>query len=116
MPGPPINRYRPDARECALLLLRLLQEYGARRSKPLSRTRISELTLRRLWNRQRLTEEFLRTVEEWLLSAGWALLFAGSSFGAVRVDVVENWPRVTSSHMAPEIERVKAGEYRFDRL
>jgi endonuclease YncB( thermonuclease family) len=38
---------------------------------------LAEGTLKKLWNRERLTEQFLEDVQEWLLTAGWALFYAG---------------------------------------
>jgi hypothetical protein len=106
--------YKPTPKEAALLLILLLNGRGfGMGGKP---ARVSELTLRRLWKRQRLTEQFLQEVEEWLLSAGWALVFAGSTFGAVRVDAVENWHRLSSKRLDDEIDKVGRGDFNFGDL
>jgi hypothetical protein len=110
------NKYKPTARECALLLLKLVEEREGRRKQKMTRVRLAELTLKHLWNRQRLTEPFLREVEEWLLTAGWALVYAGSTFGAVKIETVENWPRVSSKRLADEIDDVVAGKFKFAEL
>jgi endonuclease YncB( thermonuclease family) len=39
-----------------------------------------------------MTDPFLDDVAEWLLSAGWALFFASSTYAAVRLDAGENGP------------------------
>jgi hypothetical protein len=48
----------PTAQECAILLLHLLDVRGTD-SQPVTRVRLSELTLKRLWSRNRLSSEFL---------------------------------------------------------
>jgi hypothetical protein len=111
-----LNIYKPTARECALLLLRLVEEREQRRKQKMTRVRLAEMTLKHLWNRERLTEQFLREVEEWLLTAGWALVYAGSTFGAVKIEAVENWPRVSSKRIADEIDEVVGGKFKFAGL
>jgi hypothetical protein len=101
--------YQPDALECAILLLLLVQ--------PKERTRImlAEITLKRLWKRRRLNDEFLREVTEWLFRAGWALFYAGTTFGLVKTESVEGWPRVTSKELEAELEKVARGQFDFSR-
>jgi hypothetical protein len=112
----PTNRYKPDGRESALLLLRLIEEREQRRKEKMTRVRLAEMTLKDLWNRQHLPEQFLRDVQEWLLTAGWALIAAGSTFAAVRTSAVENWPRVSSKRLAPMLQKMKAGKFNFADL
>jgi hypothetical protein len=106
--------YRPDAQECAILLLRLIQPRGLRR-KEHTRFRLAEITLKRLWNRHRLRDEFLGEVEEWLFRAGWALFYAGTTFGLVKTKAVEGWPRVTSRELETELDEVVRGKFDFRR-
>ena len=108
--------YKPDGPEAAMLLLRAIQERGDRLGKPLTRARLSGVTLKRLWNRERLTEPWLNEVNEWLLSGGWTLVFAGTTYGAVKTDVVENWPRIASKYLDPVIDQVKEGSFNFSQL
>jgi len=108
--------YKPDCREAAMLLLHAIQERGNRRGKPLTRGRLSRVTLKRLWNREQLTEQWLDEVNEWLLSAGWTLVFAGRTFGAVKTEIVENWPRIASKYLDPVIDEVKQGSFDFSQL
>jgi hypothetical protein len=112
----PTNRYKPDGRESALLLLRLIEEREQRRKEKMTRVRLAELTLKDLWNRQHLPEQFLRDVQEWLLTAGWALIAAGSTFAAVRTSAVENWPRVSSKRLSSMLLEMKAGKFNFEDL
>jgi hypothetical protein len=110
------NKHKPDARQCALLLLRLIEERGQRRKEKTTRVRLAELTLKKLWNRKRLTDQFLEEVGEWLLTAGWVLIYASSTFGAVKIDVVENWPRVSFKNLTHEIDQVVRDKFNFDNL
>ena len=99
-----------------MLLLHAIQERGSRRGKPLTRARLSPITLKRLWNREQLTEPWLDEVNEWLLTAGWTLVYAGRTFGVVKTDIVENWPRIASKYLNDEIDDVKQGAFDFSRL
>src|SRR5262249_50403180 len=102
-------RYKPTPRECALLFLRLVDEREGRRSKATTRLRLSETTLKRLWNRERLTEDFLRDVDEWLLTAGWVLISGASTFGAVKEEAVNNWPRISATRIGDTLKEVAQG-------
>lgn len=110
------RRYKPNGREAALLLLRLIEAKDSGADRPRTRARLAEITLKRLWNRNRLEEQFLAEVSEWLLTAGWALLFAGSTYGAVRTSVVENWSPISSKHIQGELDTVAAGQFDFVKL
>lgn len=119
------SRYKPTARECTLLFLRLIEAretakgsntVTGRPRKPLARVRLAEITLKRLWNRERLSEQFLAEVEEWFLTEGWALVYAGDTFAAVRTDAVKNWPRVSSKRLEIEIKAVNSGAFDFSLL
>jgi hypothetical protein len=110
------NRYKPDARECALLLLRLIEERGKTRTGRMTRVRLAELTLKDLWNREVLSEVFLRDVQDWLLTAGWTLFYAGKTFGAVQTSAVKNWPRASSTRLRSDLQKVKTGKFNFEDL
>jgi hypothetical protein len=101
--------YVPDALECALLLLLLVQP------EERTRARLAEITLKRLWNRRRLRDEFLREVQDWLFRAGWALFYAGTTFAIVKTKAVEGWPRVTSKDLGAELGKVARGQFDFGR-
>jgi hypothetical protein len=102
-----------DPNQCALVLLRALEERGERRGKPLTRARLSEASLKALWNRETITRDWLDQINEWLLSAGWILIEAGATYGAIRVTVVENWPRVASAHMQADLTRIRLNDFDF---
>ena len=60
--------FQPSAREAALLVLHLLESGGIDR-RAVSRARLTEITIRRLWCRTRVPEGFLLEVQEFLLEA-----------------------------------------------
>jgi hypothetical protein len=107
--------YKSTPREAALLLLHALKAKGDRRGKPLTRARLSRLTLGRLWNREQLNEAWIREVNEWLLSAGWLLINAEATYGVVKTSVIENWPRVASRHIE-DLDQVGRGNFDFSTL
>ncbi len=105
----PAQTYMPDARECALLLLRLIQAKEEDSGKPLSRFRVAEVSLRRAWGRHRITPEFVDDVNEWLLRAGRVLFYAGNSYGVISSRAVESWSRLSSKWIEREAEQALAG-------
>ena len=109
-------RYMPNAQECALLLLRLIQAKESETGRALSRFRVAEISLRRIWGRQRVTPEFVGDVNEWLLRAGRTLFFAGNSYGVIMTSAVESWSRLSSKRIAQEIKEVLTGAYDFATL
>jgi hypothetical protein len=108
--------YKPTPRECALLLLLLIEEREDRRKEKTNRVRLAEATLKHLWNRRRLPERFLEEVEDWLLTAGWVLIYSGSTYGALKANTVKSWSRVSSKRLAGEIDEVVRGKFDFDNL
>jgi len=106
-------RHMLDSKECALLLLRLIQNKEEESARPLSRFRVAEITLKRMWGRHRFTPAFIMDVNEWLLRAGRTLFYAGGSYGVILVSAVESWSRLTSKRIAPEIEKALGGTYEF---
>lgn len=114
--APSVPRYMPDARECALLLLRLIEAKANGTAKPLSRFRVAELSLRRMWGRQHITREFIGDVNEWLFRAGRVLFFAGNSYGVISVNVVESWSGLTSKLISSETNQALAGAFDFTSI
>src|SRR5213592_495533 len=104
-----IRPYAPDALECAILVLLLV------RTKERLRIRLAEITLKRLWNRRRLNDDFLGEVQEWLFRAGWVLFDAGTAYGLIKTKAVDGWPRVTSKDLGPQLEKVARGQFDFSR-
>jgi hypothetical protein len=55
-------------------------------------------------------------VEDWLLEAGWALFFAGSTYAMIKIASVEGWARLTSKQIEDELETVSGGRFDFETL
>lgn len=108
--------YQPAPRECAMLLLKLIEVKQQETGKEVTRTRLSESTLRRLWCRGRLPADFVQEVQEWLLMAGWVLFFAGSTYALIRAHAVHAWMRISSKRLAEEIADVQRGQFDFTDL
>jgi hypothetical protein len=101
---------QPDPRQAALLVLHVL------RTKDITRARLTEITLRRLWRRTRISQELVLEVQEYLLHAGWVLFWAGSSYAVIQVGAVEGWPRISSKRISEELRDVAIGRFDFDAL
>ena len=108
--------YKPTARECALLLLRLIEARESERGKEITRLRVAELSLQRLWLRRRILPDFVEEVAEWLSDGGFTMFFAGSAYAVIKSDAVESWPRVGSKRLGTELLAVARGEFDFSTL
>jgi hypothetical protein len=107
---------RPDERECAILIAHLLATKQAEVSKEVTRARLSDVTIRRLFRRQRITPDFLVEVQEWLYRAGWVLFFAGSTYGVVKTKVIDGWGRISSKRIQSDLDQVGRGQFKFEKL
>lgn len=108
---------RPNKRQCAMLIVHLLATKQAESSKKeVTRARLSEITLRRLFGRQRISPEFLLEVEEWLFRVGWVLFSAGTTYAVVKMKVIEGWGRISSKRIGDDLEKVRSGKFNFDSL
>ena len=110
----PPRASRPDDRECAMLISHLLATKQAEVAKEVTRARLSDVTLRRLFRRQRITPEFLVEVQEWLHRAGWVLFFAGTTYAVVKIKVIDGWGRISSKRIGEDLKKVGRGEFVFD--
>ena len=99
-----------------MLLLQLIAAKQTEAEKAVTRTRLSEGTLRRLWGRGRITTEFVHEVEEWLFTAGWVLFFTGSTYAMINKRAVDAWVRISSKRMDMEIRDVRRGSFDFTEL
>ena len=113
---PSQRAYQPTTRECAMLTLRLIDAKCTETGKKVTRTRLSEATLRKLWCRSRLTTEFVHEVQEWLFMAGWVLFFAGSTYAMINGDVVEGWMRISAKRLFTDVAAVRHGQFDFADL
>ena len=107
---------RPDERQCAMLIAHLLATKQSEVEKEVTRARLAEMTLRRLFRRQRITPAFLVEVQEWLLRAGWVLFFAGTTYAVVKIKVIDGWGRISSKRINEDLDKVARGQFKFDEL
>jgi hypothetical protein len=110
LPSPDDPLFQPSERQAALLV----GHVGAVDRGPVTRARLTEMTIRRLWRRTRIPEAFLLEVQEFLLSAGWALFWAGSSYAIIRSSAVEGWARVSSKKIEHDLDRLSRGRFDFE--
>jgi hypothetical protein len=109
--------HQPSARECALLVLRLLQVREDEVGREVSRARISQTTLRSLCGRSQITNDLLLETQEFLLVAGWCLFCVGPThFAIIRKKAVGGWPRISSGRINSELADVSRRQYDFERL
>jgi hypothetical protein len=114
-----VGRYhQPSARECALLILRLMQVREKElEGREVSRARISQSTLRTLCSRSQITNDLLLEVQEFLLAAGWCLFCAGPThFAIIRRKAVEGWARISSGRIKDDLTKVQQGQFDFAPL
>ena len=110
--------HQPSARECALLVLRLLKAREEElKDRELSRARISQSTLRTLCGRSQISNDLLLGIQEFLLVSGWCLFCAGPThFGLIKRSAVEGWARISSGRIGNELTDVSRGQYDFGQL
>ena len=107
---------RPDARECAMLIARMLEARQSALSKELTRARLAEITLKKVSGRRSLDQVFVNEVRDWLLRSGWILFFAGTTYAVMKTRVLEGWGRVSSKGIEEELKEVMTGRFNFDQL
>jgi hypothetical protein len=109
---------RPDERQCAMLIVHLLEskQQDLSGDREVTRARLSELTIQRLFKRRQVSPEFLAEVQEWLFRVGWVLFFAGTTYAVVKMKVVDGWGRISSKRIQRDLEKVWTGEFDFDSL
>jgi hypothetical protein len=113
----PDRYHQPSVRECALLVLRLLKARTKELDREISRARISQSTLRRLFGRSQITNDLLLDVQEILLAAGWCLFCAGPThFAIIKKQAVEGWARISSGRIKNDLANVSKGQYDFEPL
>jgi hypothetical protein len=107
-------RHLADPRQAAILLLRDIELRDQDRKHTMTRVQLTAPMLRRLWNRPRLSPEFLEQVSAWLAVAGWCFFNAGVTYAAIRMSAVKNWPRLGTKRIADTLNGVAIGEFPFE--
>ena len=88
------------------------QELGGNRE--VTRARLSEITLQRLFNRRRISPEWLAEVQEWLFRFGWVLFFAGTTYAVIKIKVIDGWGRISSKRIQADLEKVGSGQFDYE--
>jgi hypothetical protein len=113
----PDRLYQSSARECAILILLLLEVRAKEIRKDLSRARISQNTVRRMCGRGQLTTDFVLDLQNILLGAGWCMFCAGPThYAVIRTKAVEGWSRISSNRISKELNDVSRGRYNFKNV
>ena len=99
-----------------MLIVHLLATKQGEVPKEVTRARLSEVTLKRLCARNRLSPDFVAEVQEWLSRAGWVLFFAGNTYAVVQTKVIEGWGRISSKRISSDLAKVAGGEFDYDSL
>jgi len=99
-----------------MLIAHLLATKEKEAEREVTRARLSEITLQRLFGRQRISPELLVEVQEWLFRVGWILFFAGTTYAVIRMKVVDGWGRISSKRIGDDLEKVGSGEFDFESL
>ena len=109
---------RPDERQCAMLIAHLLaaKQQDLPDNRELTRARLSEITLRRLFKRRRISPELLADVQEWLFRVGLVLFFAGTTYAVVKMKTVDGWGRISSERIRGDLDKVDEGGFAYDAL
>ena len=84
--------------------------------REITRARLSEITLQRLFKRRRISPELLADVQEWLFRVGWVLFFAGTTYAVVKMEVINGWGRISSKRIGEDLEKVGKGKFDYDSL
>jgi len=110
--------HQPTARECALLILLLMKARQEEMHREVSRARISQNTIRRLFGRSQIANDFLLEVQEFLLRAGWALFCIGPThYAIIKLQAVQGWGRISSKRIDDKLKEVAEGKLAvFDEL
>jgi hypothetical protein len=107
---------RPAPREAAMLILCLLEAKQEEVQQEITRARLSEITVRRLWIRSRVSNEFLVDVQEELIRRGWVLFWAGSTYAIIKAEAVEGWGQISSKRIADKLKLIEQGRFGFETL
>jgi len=110
------QRYEPTPRECALLLLHVMDTKEKESGRPVTRFRLSEMSMRRLCLRAQISADFTAEVANWLSRAGVTLCFVGPAYIVLRTEVLDSWLRITTKRLSSDLRRVSEGEFNFSEL
>jgi hypothetical protein len=99
-----------------MLIAHLLASKDLPGKGEITRARLSEITLQRLFRRRRISPELLADVQEWLFRIGWILFVGGTTYAVVKMTVIDGWGRISSKRVGEDLEKVDKGEFAYDTL
>lgn len=68
--------------------------YELEKEREVSRYRFSYSTLTFIANRQRLSHEFLKELDDVLIELGWSFINMGDSFAIVKTEKINQWTKL----------------------
>jgi hypothetical protein len=68
--------------------------YELEKEREVSRYRFSYTTLAFIANRQRLSSEFLKELDDVLVELGWSFINMGDSFAIVKTEKINQWTKL----------------------
>ena len=72
-------------------------------------------TITRIRTESTKDAELLEDTQEWLSRGGWSLIYARTTYAAVRTSAVLGWSRLSSKRMTEELKQIRDGKFDFDR-
>ena len=83
----------PVERTAKILICNALL-YELEKEREVSRYRFSYTTLAFIANRQRLSPEFLKELDDVLVELGWSFINMGDSFAIVKTEKINQWTKL----------------------
>lgn len=86
-------KLRPAVKTAKILICNALL-YELEKEREVSRYRFSYTTLAFIANRQRLSPEFLKELDDVLVELGWSFINMGDSFAIVKTEKINQWTKL----------------------
>ena len=86
--------YLVSATRAAKILICNALLYELEKEREVSRYRFSYSTLAFISNRQRLSPDFLKELEDVLVELGWSFINMGDSFAIVKTEKINQWTKL----------------------
>lgn len=83
-----------SAEKTAKILICNALLYELEKEREVSRYRFSYTTLAFIANRQRLSPEFLKELDDVLVELGWSFINMGDSFAIVKTEKINQWTKL----------------------
>lgn len=86
--------YTNSVEKTAKILICNALLYELEKEREVSRYRFSYTTLAFIANRQRLSSEFLKELDDVLVELGWSFINMGDSFAIVKTEKINQWTKL----------------------